>query len=327
MNTESLVFLDALTVGSDINLTPLEQLGEMKVYDKCPPEAVTDYCRGISTVVTNKVHFHREVLEQLPDLKLIALTATGYNNVDLAAARERGIAVTNVAGYSTESVVQHTFALLFNLMEQLGRQHHYVASGAYSSQSLFTWLSVPWRELATLTWGIIGLGAIGRRVAEIARVFGAQVVYYSTGGTHNDPDYKRLSLPELLTQSDIISIHAPLNEKTTSLIGEREMKAMKKSAYLLNLGRGGIVDESALAKVLSEGHLGGAALDVMSREPLSPESPLLPLLKDPAAGEPQRLLITPHTAWGSIDARQRVIFETAENIKAFRRGEKRNRIL
>lgn len=316
--------LDGATLGTDLDFSPLKELGELRIHDLTPPGEVLSRCAGASTVITNKVRFDRPLLEALPDLRLLALTATGYNNVDLKAAEERGVAVCNVAGYSTESVAQHTFAMAFYLMEQLRRQDDFVRSGEYSRRGVFTWVEVPWRELAACRWGIIGLGAIGKKVASLARSFGAEVVYYSTSGANRSEEHHRTSLEELLKTSDIVSIHAPLNEKTQGLLSREELALMKDSSFLLNLGRGGIVDEEALVEALDRGRPRGAGLDVMEKEPLPADSPLLTWA---AAQKAPRLLLTPHSAWGSRDARQRLLHETALNIQSFRQGESRNRII
>ena len=261
-------------------------------------------------------------LKEATSLKLIALLATGYNNIDVDYAKKRGIAACNVAGYSTESVAQHTFAMLLYLMEHLGQYDEYVKSKAYSDSQTFTYIAWPFHEVKGKRLGIIGLGEIGKAVARIGEAFGMEIVYYSTSGQNNSGgSYERLSLQELLQSSDIVSIHAPYNEKTHHLIGYEEMKQMKKSAYLLNLGRGRIVVESDLARALNENLIAGAALDVLENEPITKENPLFTVI------DQNKLLITPHIAWASVEARTVLIKEVVANIEAYKCGKIRNRIV
>jgi len=238
--------------------------------------------------------------------------------IDLKYARSRNITVTNVAGYSTHSVAQHTFALLFYLLESLTYYDQYVKSRKYAGSDIFTHLDRSFWELKGKTWGIIGLGTIGRTTADIARAFGCHVVYYSTSGKNRDDNYVRVELPDLLKTSDIVSIHAPLNTQTHNLIRYDELKLMKKQALLLNLGRGGIINEADLAKALDEGLIAGAGLDVLEKEPIEESNPLLHI-KDGS-----RLIITPHIAWASIEARHTLLKEIILNIEAFLNGTARN---
>ena len=313
--------LDAKTLGSDVDLSGLKQFGEVEIYETTPPDKVIDRVKDKDIIITNKVVIDKNVIDNAPNLKLIAVAATGVNNVDIQYAKEKGIQVRNVAGYSTESVVQHTFAMLFYLLEQLRYYDEYVKSGEYSKSNIFTHLGRPFWEVHGKKWGIIGLGTIGRRVAEVAESFGAEVSYYSTSGVDRKEKYPRKSLEELLSESDIVSIHAPLNDKTKGLIGYDQLKLMKKNAILLNLGRGGIVVEEDLAKAIDEELIGGAGLDVLEKEPIQPDNPLLKVKNK------DRLLITPHIAWTSIEARQRLVNEIIENIKTFLQGIDRNRVV
>ncbi len=313
--------LDAKTLGSDVDLSGLNQFGEVEIYETTPPEKVIDRVKDKDVIITNKVVIDKNVIDKAPNLKLIAVAATGVNNVDIQYAKEKGIQVRNVAGYSTESVVQHTFAMLFYLLEHLKYYDEYVKSGEYSKSDIFTHLGKPFWEIHGKKWGIIGLGTIGRRVAEVAESFGAKVSYYSTSGIDRKEKYPRKSLEQLLSESDIVSIHAPLNEKTKGLIGYDQLKLMKKNAILLNLGRGGIVVEVDLAKALDEDLIGGAGLDVLEKEPIDENNPLLKIKNK------EKLLITPHIAWTSIEARQRLVNEIIENIKAFLEGIDRNRVV
>lgn len=312
--------LDALTLGSDISLEPIEQLGEVKIYPLTKPDQLLERLIGIDVIVTNKVELREEVLSQLPDLKLIALTATGFNNVDIEYAKKVGIGVANVGGYSTKSVAQHTFAILFQLLEQLSFHDTYIKDKCYMKEKTFKYIGRPFYEINGKRWGIIGMGAIGKDVAKIAEAFGCEVVYYSTSGKNNSVDYERLSFEELLKSSDIISIHAPLNEQTKNLITYKEMRYMKSSAILLNLGRGMIVDEIDLAKALNEQLIRGAALDVLAKEPIDQHHPFYQV-------DASKWLVTPHIGWASVEARTRLIKEVANNIEKFRLGIIHNRIV
>ena len=315
-----LVFLEAKTLGADIDLSAFEQLGEVVVYPISTVEETKERVKDADIIIANKVPMNEETLAAAEQVKLVCLTATGTNNVDFAYMRERGIAVTNVKGYSTQSVVQHTFAMLFYLYEKLATYDRYVKSGEYAKCDMFSYFTPTFTELAGKRWGIIGLGEIGRGVAAVARQFGCEVCYYSTSGKNDNAEYVRLSLDELLKTSDIISIHAPLNEATLHLIGKEQLEKMKPTAYLLNLGRGPIVEEQALADALKTGEIAGAGLDVLEVEPMIKENPLHQVQ------DSERLLITPHIGWATKEARQRCVDEVAENIQAYQRGEERNRV-
>ena len=304
-----IVVLDAKTLGKS-DLSALEKFGELVVYPTTAPNQTQERIIEADIVVTNKVVIDRALMQEAKNLKLICVAATGMNNIDLEAAKELGIKVKNVAGYSTTSVVQHTFALLFYLIEQLRYYDDFVKSGKWSDSGLFTCIDREFFEIAGKRWGIIGLGAIGKEVARIARSFGAEVVYYSTTGQNSNCDYTRVSLDELLQTSRIISIHAPLNDKTRNLIGKKELAMLQPNTVLLNLGRGGIVDEEALAKAIDEKAI-YAGLDVASIEPLPKDSPLLKIKNK------ERLLITPHIAWTSIEAREKLIEGIVKNIEEF----------
>lgn len=303
-----IVFLDRASVG-DASLKALEELGELVCYDRTAPDERVERIADAEIIITNKVRIDRPEMEAAPRLKMICIAATGMNNVDLQAAEEHGIAVKNVAGYSTESVVQSTFAHLLNLASKLPYFDDRVKSGAYSRSGLFTDMGRSFRELYGKRMGIIGLGTIGRRVATVAEAFGMEVVYYATSGKAHDDYFRAVSLDELLTTSDVVSIHAPLNERTAGLISQEELRRMKYTALLLNTGRGGIINETDLAEALNEGWIAGAGLDVYQTEPLPADSPLL-TVKDP-----EKLSLTPHTAWASAEARARLIAGIARNIE------------
>lgn len=258
------------------------------------------------------------VFMEADNLKMICITATGTNIVDFPYVNQRGITVTNVKGYSTMSVAQHTFALLFYVYEKLAYYDRFVKNGSYSRSNMFSHFEKPFHELAGKTWGIIGLGEIGRKVAEIASVFGCNVVYYSTSGKNNDDTWQRVDFDSLLKQSDIISIHAPLNGATEKLMDENAFDRMKQEAVLLNLGRGPIVDQAALAKALKEGKIAGAGIDVLQKEPLELSDALLEIQ------DSTKLIITPHIAWATCEARKRCAVEVYENIVSWKNKIRRN---
>ncbi|MDP4186834.1 MAG: D-2-hydroxyacid dehydrogenase [Bacteroidota bacterium] len=310
----NIVFLDTLTLGNVPNLHILKRFGEIDFYETTSASEVVDRCRGKEIVITNKVIFDKARLSLLPELKLICLTATGMNNVDLDYARERNIVVKNVAGYSTESVAQTTFAMLLYLLNHLRFYDDYVRSGEFSKSSIFTHIGEGFWQLKGKQFGIIGLGTIGKRVALIAQSFGCKVVYYSTSGKNNNSSYQRLSLEELLKTSEVVSIHAPLNKNTLGLLSYDYLKLMKPSAILINVGRGGIVNENDLAKALDAEIIAGAALDVLHQEPVAAENPLLKIKNK------DKLLITPHIAWASVEARTLLVEKVAENIRIFMSG-------
>jgi len=252
-----------------------------------------------------------ELLRHAKKLKLICLFATGFNNVDIEYCKDAGILVSNVRGYSTPSVAQHTFALFFYLYEKLPYYDHYVKSGRYSRDEQFTYFEKYFNEIEGKTWGIVGLGDIGRRVAMIAKAFGANVIYYSTSGKHDDPDYQRVDFDTLLETSDVISVHAPLNDQTYHLFDYEAFSKMKETAYFINVGRGASVVEEDLVRAINEDLIAGAGLDVMEVEPLPKTSPLLGVRNS------MRLIITPHIAWASVESRTRCVNEVYENIRSF----------
>lgn len=310
--------LDARTLGEDIDLSGLSQFGEVEYFEDMEEHEVSEKLKDKDILVTNKVNLNRYNLEELNNLKLICLTATGYNNVDIEYTKERGITVCNVAGYSAPSVMQHTFSMLFHMISRLDVQDDFVKSGEYGKSGNFTSLKNPFPELNGKRWGIIGLGSIGSRVAEVATAFGAEVSYYSISGRDRKTPYKSVGLDKLLSKSDIVSIHCPLNSDTEHLIDLENLKKMKSSAILINVARGPIVKESDLAEALNSGYIRGACLDVFEIEPLKPESPLY-RVKDM-----DKLVLTPHIAWSSIESRARLVEEIMKNIEAFMDGAPRN---
>ncbi len=306
-----IVFLDAKSIGEDIDLSGYEELGEVVKYDFSTPQEASERVMDADVIVLNKVPVNQETIGKAKNLKLVCVTATGTNNLDKEYLDSRGIAWRNVAGYSTESVAQHTFAMLFYLLEHLPYYDAYVKQEKYVQDRMFTHFECKFSEISGMTWGIIGMGAIGRRVAELARLFGCEVVYYSTSGKNNQPGYRRVSFEDLLEQSDIVSVHAPLTEETENLMDQAAFLRMKKSAIFLNLGRGPIVSEQALTEALETGEIRAAGLDVLCEEPMSRENPLR-RIKDS-----DRLLITPHIAWASYEARIRLMEIILGQIKDF----------
>lgn len=306
-----IVFLDAKSIGEDIDLSGFEELGEVVKYGFSTPEEVNGRVRDADVIVLNKVPVNEGTIRDADRLKLVCVTATGTNNLDKEYLERRGIAWRNVAGYSTESVAQHTFAMLFYLLEHLPYYDEYVKTEKYVEDKLFTHFDRTFSEISGMTWGIIGMGAIGRRVAELAQLFGCEVVYFSTTGKNNQPGYQRVSFEELLERADIVSVHAPLTPETENLMDGAAFSKMKKSAIFLNLGRGPIVSEEALAKALECGEIRAAGLDVLCAEPMSSDNPLK-RIKDS-----DRLLITPHIAWASLEARKRLMEIILGQIREF----------
>lgn len=305
----NIVILDADTLGADVDLDPIRQLGRLTVHGRTAPEQTVVRAAGMDVVVTNKVVLDAAVMDSLPGLKLICVAATGMNNIDLEAAKARGVAVRNVAGYSTESVVQVTLSHVMYLLNRHGYYNDFAWS-RWVGSGLFTHMGPPFFELAGKRWGIIGLGTIGRRVAEVARAFGCEVAYHSTSGRNNTSDYPRLELDELLSTSHVITIHAPLNERTANLITYGKLGLIRDGGIIVNVGRGGIVNETDLARALDERPI-YAGLDVVTREPIDGDSPLLKVVNK------ERLSMTPHIAWASIEARKRLVDGIAGNIRDF----------
>lgn len=304
-----IVYLDSATVGE----TPMDgiaELGELVCWPESTPEEALERVRDCNVLIVNKVLVTRALLDAAPELRLVCEAATGVNNIDLEACRERNIPVRNVAGYSTDSVVQTTFMHILSLMGNAPYFDNTVKDGTYSKGTLFTDVSRPYIEIKGKRIGIVGMGAIGTGVARVAEAFGMEVVYYSTSGTGHCKEWPSISLGKLMRTSDVISIHAPYNERTAGLIGAGELAMMKPSAIIVNMGRGGIVDEAALAEVIDNDLIGGAALDVFTKEPLPGDSPLL------RTRHPEKLRFTPHTAWASTEALTRLVNCIADNIRS-----------
>jgi len=306
-----IVFLDALTLGNVSNIDIFKELGELTIYQTTSPEKVIERSKEADIIITNKVIIDKNIIDNCPNLKLICLTATGMNNVDLDYARKKNISVKNVSNYSTESVAQTTFAMLLNLITHINYFDNYVKSFQYCNSEIFTHYGRTFSLLAGKTFGIIGMGNIGKRVAEIATTFGCKVIYYSTTGKNQVNNYKNVDFDTLIEQSDIISIHCPLNDKTKNLIRYEHFKKMKSITYILNLGRGGIINEYDLARAIDENLIAGAATDVFSKEPPDKNHPLLNIKNK------DKLILTPHIAWAAIECRELLIQKVYDNIKDF----------
>lgn len=306
-----IVFLDVKTIGEDIDLSGFDQLGEVVKYPFSTPEEALERTEDADVIILNKVEINEKSIGNAKKLKLVCVTATGTNNLDKEYLAQRGIEWRNVAGYSTESVAQHTFALLFYLLEKMRYYDEYVKSEKYIGDVTFTHFANVFHEIAGMTWGIVGLGNIGKRVAELAKCFGCRVVYYSTSGRNNNSQYERVSFEELLLVSDIVSVHAPLDENTLGLFDKAAFERMKETAIFINVGRGPIIEEQALVDALNDAQIAAAGLDVLSVEPMNENNPLRQI-KDS-----NKLIITPHIAWASVEARTRLMQIICGQIQEF----------
>ena len=304
-----IVFLDRKTLGEDISLEPFDKLGKVKTFQSTKAEETLERVKDANIVVTNKVIIDKNIIDN-SDISLICVAATGMNNIDLEYAKQKGIEVKNVAGYSTSSVAQLTFSFALQFIQKINFYDNYVKSGGWENSDIFTNIDKPFYELDGKKWGIIGLGSIGQKVAQIATSFGCNISYYSTSGKNNNNTFTQLSLEDLLTKSDIISIHSPLNDKTLDLINKSNLHLLKDKTILLNLGRGGIVNEQDISYEVDKREI-YFATDVVTREPIEKQSPLLKIKNK------EQVLFTPHIAWASIEARDRLIKGIENNIKEF----------
>ena len=293
----------------DTSLEEIAAQGEFVSYPSSTPEEARERVKDAHVALLNKVIVDKVFLDAAPKLKLICEAGTGINNIDVKLCQERGVIVRNVAAYSTDSVAQIAWMHILNLSGRAFHYNEFVHDGSYSQNVVHVDYRHPFTELAGKTLGVVGMGAIGQKVARIARAFDMNVIYYSTSGTNHCKEYPAVTLETLLAESDVITIHAPYNERTAGLIGYEQFRKMKRTAYLVNTGRGGIAVEADLAKALDEGLIAGAGIDVYVKEPLPADSPLMHLQ------HPERLLLTPHIAWYSEEARARLAHEMAENIK------------
>lgn len=312
-----LIVLEADVVGKDMSYESYSKFGELEIYGNLPQEKVKETIKDADIIVSNKLLINESVLAG-SKVKMVAEAATGYNNIDVNYCREHGIRVANAAGYSTDSVAQHTIALLLSVYEKISYYNDFVKSGKYAASTTFCHVENYFHEIAGKTWGIVGLGAIGRATARLAEAFGARVVYYSASGNTYDVDYEAVDFDTLLKTCDIITVHCPLNDKTNGLFNEEAFRKMKNTAVLVNVARGPIVSAKALVEALNNNEIMAAGLDVFEVEPMTPDNPLLTFKDD------SRLIMTPHNGWGTVEARRRVIDEVELNIQAFLDGEERN---
>lgn len=316
-----IVVLEKESLGRDLDISYYEEFGEVVYYDTTSACEVPERIMDAEIVLVNKVLMNEETLSGAKNLKLICETATGYNNVDLNYCRRRGIRLTNVCGYSTPIVAQHTFALALYLLEKLPVYDRFVKDGSYAKHYMFTNFEPFFNELEGKNWGIVGLGNIGRKVAQIAQVFGCNVIYYSASGKNTSTDYRQVNFDTLLAESDILSLHCPLTDRTEHLMNTEAFAKMKRSAILINVARGPVVDEQALYEALVSGQIAAAGLDVLEKEPILADNPLNRIQ------DSTKLFITPHMAWGSHEARSRCAKEVYYNIKSYLAGEERNVIV
>lgn len=313
-----LVILERNSVGTDVDVSCFEKIGEVVSYPNTVAENTAERVKDADIIISNKAPMNESTLKDAPNVKLICLFATGYDCVDLAYCKSRGIKVANVVNYSTSAVVQHTLLLALALEEKLAFYDDYVKSGAYAAQDRFSNFERVFGELEGKTWGIVGMGNIGRRVAKVAQTLGSKVIFYSASGKSSCTEYERVEFDELLAQSDILSLHCPLSDRTRGLINKEAFAKMKKTAILVNVARGPVVDTQALYEALTTGQIAAAGLDVLEQEPIAKDNPLGTIT------DSTKLIITPHMAWASKEARTRLVGEVMENIEAFLRGEERN---
>lgn len=314
-----IVVLDGYTMNpGDLDWAPIQELGEVVIYDRSTPEQVVERAKGAEVILTNKVVLTKEMMIRLPDLKYVGVMATGYNIVDLEAANAQNIIVTNVRGYSTNAVAQHTFALLLALLNRVETHSDLVHEGQWSASKDFTFRETPLLEVTGKTLGLVGLGDIGLKVAHIAKAFGMQVIAYRKNPEKTtDPDIRMVPLDLLFSQSDFVSLHAPLTPETKELIQVDTLQKMKPSAYLINTARGALINEADLAAALEHHVIAGAALDVLGMEPPASDNPLL---------NAKNCVITPHIAWSLQETRQRLLYLIVENIRSYQQGDPLNRV-
>ncbi len=307
-----IVILDCNTVtNGDVSLRSIECLGDTKCFELIPQADLAKTIGDAEAVICNKANIDRNVIESCPNLRYIGLFATGYNNIDVDAAREHGVLVANVPGYSTDSVAQHTFSMLLSLAGSLCEYNRSSHAGDWVSSKTFSYFPFPISEIAGKTLGIFGYGSIGRTVADIARAFKMDVIVH-TRTRPKDEGVRLVTLSELFSESDYLTFHAPLTKETERVVRRETLALMKKSAYIINTSRGGVIDEMALATALNNGDIAGAGLDVLTVEPMLAENPLLTA---------KNCIITPHIGWAAIETRKRLIVNVAENLRAFIDGK------
>ena len=313
--------LERNSVGTDIDVTCFEDFGEVTYYRNTVAADAAEKVKDVDIIIANKAPMNEETLKDAPNVKLICEFATGFDNIDLEYCKKRRIKVANVKDYSTAAVAQHTFALAVYLLEPLPHYDTYVKDGSYGAQDRFSNFDLPFTELAGKTWGIIGMGNIGRMVAKIATAFGCKVIFHSVTGKSTCTEYEQVSKDELLAQSDILSLHCPLSDLTRNFIDKEALSKMKKTALLINVARGPVVNSADLYDALESGEIAAAGLDVLEKEPIAANNPLGKIR------DSNKLIITPHMAWASVEARERLVNEVYKNIEAFLKGEDRNIII
>ncbi len=314
-----IVILERNSVGHDVDMSCFEELGTVTYYDNTTtPEEVGERVRDAEAVIANKAPMTRTALEGAANLKFIGILATGYDNCDLAFCRDRGIRVTNVVNYSTAMVAQHTVTLALALAGKIVHYDRYVKSSAYSAQNSFSNFDEAFRELDGKTWGIVGMGNIGSRVAKIAEALGCRIITHSLTGRGRQTEYKQVDKDALLSESDILSLHCPLSDLSRNFIDAAALVKMKPTAILINVARGPVVNNADLYAALEKGEIAAAGLDVLEKEPLEPSNPLSQVQ------DSSRLIITPHLAWASVESRQRCVEGVYQNLAAYLRGEERN---
>ena len=313
-----IVVLDAATLGSDIDLSPIRAMGDVTLYQSTAESEISARVEAAEVIVVNKLKMNEATLCGARLLKLICVTATGFDNVDTAYCRSRGIALCNVPAYSTESVAQVTLAMALSLATGLFSYRRYVADGRYTASGVANALTPVYHELSTLTWGVVGGGGIGRQVARMAKALGCRVLLCRRGA---EAEFEAADIDTLCREADIISLHVPLNGETRGMINAERISAMKRGAILINVARGAVTDEHALAAAVEQGQLGGLGVDVFSTEPLAADSPLCRIL------DRDNVCLTPHMAWGAAEARARCVAVIAENIRCFFENTPQNRIV
>lgn len=313
-----LVILERNSAGTDVDVSCFEKFGEVTCYPNTVAANTAERVKDADIILANKAPLNESTLKDAPNVKLICLLATGFDNVDLAYCKNRGIKITNVTNYCTSTVAQHTLLLALALSEKIAFYDDYVKSGAYSAQDRFSNFDRTFYDLEGKTWGIIGMGTIGRRVAGLAQAFGCRVIFYSASGKSTCTDYEQVQFDTLLQKSDILSLHCPLSDRTRGLINKDALSKMKETAILVNVARGPVVDTQALYDALITNQIAGAGLDVLEQEPMAGDNPLAQI-KDST-----KLIITPHMAWASFESRTHLVEEVVQNIEAFLAGENRN---
>lgn len=316
----NIVILERSSVGMDVSVDSLKDLGDVTVYNTTEYEEIKERIKDADIIIANKSRLCEDTLKDAKNVKLICEFATGFDNVDLDYCRQRNIGVCNVRDYSTEMVAQHTFAMALFLSEKLSHYDDFVKSGKYANHNRFSYFDLPFKELAGKTWGVIGMGNIGRKVASIAKAFGCRVIFYSVTGKSSVTDYERVDFDTVLKESDFLSIHCPLSDLSRGLIDAAALKKMKKTAVLINVARGPIVKQQDLYDALVNGEIAAAGLDVLEKEPIAKDNPLQKIT------DSTKLIITPHLAWASVEARERCVSMTYDNIRAFMDGKELCRV-